>query len=153
MNAPLARLITQPSSALPILTFPGGRLIDADVLTLVTQADAQARAQLALADRYPLPALMTCMDLSVEAEAFGCDIHLAADEVPTVTGRRVQSQADVDALEVPAIGAGRTRVYLAAAQRLRQAAGDRLVLGGMVGPFSLASRLDRRQRGLEPDAH
>lgn len=143
MRGPLAQL-TDPTAApiaLPILTYPGGPIIGANVRTLVTDPEAQRRAQLALAERYPLRALLTCMDLSVEAEAFGSEIHLAEDEIPTVTNRLATTAAEVDRLAIPTIGSGRTGVYLEAAHRLRQVAGDRLVLGGMVGPFSLAARL------------
>jgi uroporphyrinogen decarboxylase len=42
---------------------------------------------------------------------------------------------------VPAAGAGRTRVYLETVERLAQLPGRPLVLGGCIGPFSLAARL------------
>ncbi|MCP5521666.1 MAG: uroporphyrinogen decarboxylase family protein [Verrucomicrobiales bacterium] len=141
MPGPIAQLVTQPSRALPVLTYPGAAVTGTDVLSLVTGAAAQTRAQLALGDRYPLTALMTCMDLSVEAEAFGCEIQLSATEVPTVIGRRVVSREALTALPQPTVGTGRTPVYLETARRLRAAAGNRLVLGGMIGPFSLAARL------------
>lgn len=141
MQGPLAQLASRPATALPVLTYPGAELIGADVLALVSDPDAQTRAQLALAERYPLAALMTCMDLSVEAEVFGCEIQLSPTEVPTVTGRRIQSRADLETMIQPTVGAGRTPVYLETIRRLRAAARDRLVLGGMIGPMSLAARL------------
>ena len=143
MHGPLARL-TDPSPgfpALPVLTYPGAPLAGASVRELVTDPDAQVRTQLALADRYPLRALLTCMDLSVEAEAFGSEIQLSDDEIPTVTNRLAPTAAAVEALNIPRVGAARTAVYLEATRRLRAAAGGRLVFAGMVGPFSLAARL------------
>jgi uroporphyrinogen decarboxylase len=141
MPGPLDQLIHHHPPAVPVLSYPGGALTGTDVRTLVSDAVAQTKAQLTLGDRHPLPALMTCMDLSVEAEAFGCEIQLSDTEVPTVIGRRISSPADLEALAQPTVGAGRTPVYLETTHRLRAAAGNRLVLGGMIGPFSLATRL------------
>lgn len=139
-SSPLHRL-ARPGAAFPVLTYPGAALIGVDVAGLITRAEVQVEAQLALAGRYPLRALLTCMDLSVEAEAFGAGIQITPDEVPTVIGRRVTGPEDLPGLELPKPGAARTAVHLEATRQLRRHAGDRLVVGGMVGPFSLAARL------------
>lgn len=128
-------------AALPVLTYPAGALTGASVRDFVTRAEVQVAGQVALRDRYGLAVVQSCMDLSVEAEAFGCAITLSDDEVPTVPGRLVTDRAGADALIVPQPGAGRTRVYLEAVRGLKQLPGDPLVLAGMLGPFSLASRL------------
>jgi uroporphyrinogen decarboxylase len=127
--------------AMPILTFPGAALAGATVRQMVTDPAAQVAAQLALRERFATPVLLSCMDLSVEAEAFGCTVPLADDEVPTVVGRLVTNAVEAAALRVPAIGAGRTGVYLEAVRRLAALPGRPLVLAGMIGPFSLAGRL------------
>ena len=116
----------------------------------VSQAEAQAAAALALHERFQTPVLMTGMDLSVEAETFGCAIRFAEDEVPTVTGRRVQTLADIAALTTPGPQPGRLPVYLEAARQL--AATGKPVLGGMIGPFSLAGRLFGVAEALEATA-
>jgi uroporphyrinogen decarboxylase len=48
---------------------------------------------------------------------------------------------DIDGLLIPAVGTGRTVEYLRAARLARQGITDRPVLGGCIGPFSLAGRL------------
>lgn len=126
---------------LPVLTFPAGTLTGATVKDFVTGADAQVAGQVALRERYGLPVLLSCMDLSVEAEAFGCQVAFATDEVPTVPGRLVTTRQAADALKVPAPGDGRTGVYLETIRRLKSLSGRPVVLGGMLGPFSLAGRL------------
>jgi len=131
----------QERLVLPILTYPGAQLAGVSVREMVTCPEAQVAAVTALRKRYPIRVALSAMDLSVEAEAFGCAVHLADQEVPTVPGRRVRSRAEAEALEVPAPGAGRTAVYLETVRRLRQLPGRPVVLGCLIGPFSLAARL------------
>jgi len=130
-----------PRPRLPILTFPGAALAGVSLRQMVTCAKEQTRAVAALHARYRLPVVLSAMDLSVEAEAFGCEIHVSDDEVPTVVGRRVTTPEAAEALAVPAVGTGRTPVYLETVTRLRRLAGAPKVLGGMIGPFSLAARI------------
>ena len=139
----LTRFVLERSTrlALPILTFPGAAFTGASVRELVTDPAAQVAAQSALRERFATPVLLSCMDLSVEAEAFGCAISLADEEVPTVIGRLVTDEAGVKALGVPEVGAGRTDVYLETVRRLAALPGQTPVLAGMIGPFSLAARI------------
>ena len=134
-------LAASPRLVLPILTFPGAALARVTLRQMVTGPDAQVAAVRAVHERYDLRVVLSAMDLSAESEAFGCEVHLSDDEVPTVTGRRVVDRAGADALEVPEPGAGRTSVYLETVRRLTQLPGRPFVLGGMVGPFSLAARI------------
>jgi uroporphyrinogen decarboxylase len=130
-----------PRAVMPILTFPGAALVQVTVRQMVTSADAQVRAVSALHARYRLPVVLSAMDLSVEAEAFGCEVHFSEDEIPTVLGRRVTTADEARALSLPEVGAVRTRVYLETVARLRGFSGGPKVLGGMIGPFSLAARI------------
>ena len=81
------------------------------------------------------------MDLSVEAEAFGSSIHVSDDEVPTVVGAIVSEEEEADALEIPPVGAGRTGLCVEALRQASAEITDRPVLAGVIGPYSLASRL------------
>lgn len=142
MNAWARFVLEHPGRlVMPLCTYPGAALIGTTVRAMVTDPVTQATAQLALLERYPGPVALVSMDLSAEAEAFGCPVHLSDQEVPTVTGRCVSGPAAAQALAVPEPGAGRTRVYLEATRLLRKRSGAQFVLGSMVGPFSLAGRL------------
>lgn len=126
---------------LPLLSFPCVQLMDVTVKQLVNDSALQAKGMKLVADRVEAAAAVSLMDLSVEAEAFGSSIHVSDDEVPTVVGALVSEEEAADALEIPAVGAGRTGLCVEA---LRQAAleiTDRPVLAGVIGPYSLASRL------------
>jgi len=127
--------------ALPIAVYPGLALTGGKVSDIVTNAAAQIETQVALRERYRTAFVLSAMDLSAEAEAFGCSIHLSENEVPTVTGRLVTDLAGVRRLAIPQPGDKRTGVYLEAVRGLRKLPGNPLVLGGCIGPFSLAARM------------
>lgn len=126
---------------MPIGVYAGLEITGASVQQAVTRSDVQAAAVLALHERFHTDALLTAMDLSVEAEVFGCEIRISDDEVPTVMGRLVNSAAEIAALPAPKVGEGRTAVQLETTRRLVDAATGCPVLGGLIGPFSLAGRL------------
>jgi uroporphyrinogen decarboxylase len=106
----------------------------------VSDAEQQVRAALALHERYQSPFLLTAMDLSAEAETFGCTIRMSQHEIPTVMGRRITADEQIEDLPIPQPGACRTAVHLEAARKLvRENIAP--VMGGMIGPFSLAGRI------------
>jgi uroporphyrinogen decarboxylase len=138
----LAEILEAPRRlAMPIVTSPGMELLGKPVGELFLDGQVQADCIQALAVKYPSIAALTSMDLSVEAQAFGCEIKLSDTEPPAVTKPVVATAADVEALKIPSVGAGRTWEYLKAARLATERIGDRPVLGGMIGPFSLACRL------------
>jgi len=135
--------------AMPIAVYPGLALTGAKVSDIVTNPHAQLDAQMALRERHGSPFVLSAMDLSAEAEAFGCSLMLSDSEVPTVTGRLVTSQAQADQLAVPQPGDRRTGVYLEAVRLLRQVSGQPFVFAGCIGPFSLAARLTGVSEAME----
>lgn len=127
--------------AVPVLSFPAIQLMDISVKDLISDSDLQAKGMKAVADRVDSGASVSLMDLSLEAECFGSEIHFSDDEVPTVVGAVIEEEEDADALEVPAIGAGRTQIYIDAIEKAVEMITDRPVFAGVIGPFSLAGRL------------
>jgi uroporphyrinogen decarboxylase len=127
--------------ALPVLTYPGGQLTGATVSELVHDPAKQVAAQVALHERFRTEAFQSSMDLSVEAEEFGAAIQFADEEVPAVVGRLVLDAEGVSALPVPPAGNRRSGVFLKTVEALKRGAGGMPVIGGCIGPFSLAGRL------------
>lgn len=127
--------------ALPIATYPGLALTGAKVGDIVTNPRAQLDTQAALRERHGSPFALAAMDLSAEAEAFGCTIMMSDTEIPTVTGRLVTSLEQAEKLAVPQPGDRRTAVYLEAVRLLTKLPGTPFVFAGCIGPFSLAPRL------------
>ncbi len=126
---------------MPILSFPGTQLIGVGVDELVRDGALQARCMKAIADRYATLASVSLMDLSVEAEAFGSPVRFSEDEVPTVSARILETEADIQSLKVPEVGAGRTGEYVKTIREAKKLIKDRPVLAGHIGPFSLSGRL------------
>ena len=127
--------------AMPIMTHPGIELIGKRVIDAVTDGEIQYQAIRAVAANYPVAASTMIMDLTVEAEAFGCRINFSDNEVPSVSGRLVHNYESVGKLKVPSLYQGRVPQYLKAARLAAEGITDRPVFGGCIGPFSLAGRL------------
>ena len=127
--------------AIPILTHPGIEMTGKTVLDAVTDGKVHSCAIITLNEHYPSAATTVIMDLTVEAEAFGCAVNFSDDEVPTVSHRLVRSLEEVNQLPVPDLSAGRVPQYLLANQLTASAISGKPVLGGCIGPYSLAGRL------------
>jgi uroporphyrinogen decarboxylase len=130
-----------PKKALPILSFPGTQLLKVSVREMVCRGECQAACMKAVADRFPAAAALGCMDLSIEAEAFGAQVVFSDHEIPTIVGQVVRTAEEAEALCIPPVGAGRTGESLAAIEGALGTILDRPVLAGVIGPFSLACRL------------
>ncbi len=126
---------------MPIGVYAGLEITGASVKDAVTSADHQTEAVLALHDRFNTQVMLTAMDLSAEAETFGCEIRMLDDEIPTVIGRLVTTGEEIDRLNNPTVGDKRTSIHLQTAHNLVSRANGIPVLGGVIGPFSLAGRL------------
>ena len=126
----------------PILSFPGIQLMEGvTVNDLVRDSDLQAKCMKLVADNTDSLASVSFMDLSLEAEAFGCDILFFEDEVPAVQGALVSSDEEAEALAVPQVGAARTGMCIETIRKAKELITDRPVFAGVLGPFSLAGRL------------
>jgi uroporphyrinogen decarboxylase len=125
----------------PILTYPGADLSGHSIRELVTDTAAHVDAVRALIGKYKLDIVFTAMDLSPEAEAFGAEVRFADDDVPTVTKPALGPTDDPASLPVPEVGDGRTWHYIEVAGSLKRIEGPMAVLGGQIGPLSLAGRL------------
>lgn len=136
-------LIASPvKKAMPIFSFPGGRLIGVTVEELVKDGHLQALCMEEIAKKYPQMGMaLSLMDLSVEAEAFGAKVIYSEEEVPTMHGALIETEEQADALVVPPVGAGRTGECVKGIEEASKMITDRPVLAGIIGPYSLAGRL------------
>lgn len=133
--------LADQKQALPILSFPSVSLLGISVKELIASSESQANGMRLVAENTNAAAAVSLMDLSVEAECFGAEIHISDDEVPTVCGRLIFDEEDANALRVPPVGAARSGIYIDAIRRASEMITDRPVLAGTIGPFSLAARL------------
>ena len=127
--------------AIPIMTHPGIEAIGKKVIDAVTDGEVHYQAIKQVTETYHTTACTVIMDLTVEAEAFGCAISMPEHEVPSVTGRLVYDEETVNNLQVPSLSAGRMPEYLKANRLTAERVKDKPVFAGCIGPFSLAGRL------------
>ena len=130
-----------PKKPMPILSFPSVSLLGVSVKEMISDSTLQARGMKAVAENTPAAASVSFMDLSVEAECFGCAVTVTDDEVPTIEEPILHDEDEAAALAVPVVGSGRTQIYLDAIKKAKELITDRPVLAGMIGPYSLAARL------------
>lgn len=128
-------------NSMPVLSFPAVSLMGITVKELIGDSKLQAEAMKKVAERAKTLASVSLMDLSVEAEAFGAEIRVCDDEVPTVIGALVTDEESANNLAVPKVGAARTAIYIDAIKIACSEITDRPVFAGVIGPFSLAGRL------------
>jgi uroporphyrinogen decarboxylase len=132
---------SEKKTPIPILSFPATQLMNITVRDLIASSEKMADAICKVAERTGSAVALGMMDLSVEAEAFGAEIHFSDDEVPTVKGRIVTTREDADNLKIPSVDAGRAGKYFKAIELAAGRITDRPIFSCMIGPFSLAGRL------------
>lgn len=128
--------------AMPLCAYSGLSITGESVEDMVSVPGSQFKAVMALQDRYQTPVLITAIDTTAEAEAYGAEVKLTAREAPVTVGRLVTSASDLSSLADPVPGDARTRVPIETAWRLTAEVGESVpVLGAMLGPFTLATHL------------
>lgn len=126
---------------LPIVSYPGLAITGGDIHAVVTDAQAQFQVMLGLHNRFPLPAVLNAIDLTVEAEAFGCQVSLGKNDLPKLTGEISADRENILALPVPPLTAGRIGVFIKAVEMAAANIHDLPVLPVVAGPFTVASSL------------
>ena len=127
--------------ALPVLSFPAAQKLNVTVNQLVKDAELQAQAMELIARETDTLAALSLMDLSVEAEAFGANVHFSDNEVPVVTGQLIAELEEAQALQIPDLSQGRASVCVEGVRLAKERIQDKPVLAGIIGPYSLAGRL------------
>jgi len=135
------KLLENKGKTVPILSFPSVQLLDISVKQLISSSEMQVKGMLAIADRCNIGTSLNMMDLSVEAEAFGAEVHFSDDEVPTISGGIISDITEAQDITVPQIGAGRTSLYIEGVKAAKGSITDIPVFCGVIGPYSLAGRL------------
>ena len=144
-------IAAEKKKPLPVVSFPAIQVMGISVKDLIEDAGLQAEAMKIVADRLDTSASVSFMDLSVEAEAFGSEIRVSDEEVPTVVGSIVDEDSDPDDLVVPEVGAGPhgplRRGHPAASCRSSM---DRPVLAGVYRPLLFGRSPHGRERDHAP---
>jgi len=131
-----------PQKGLIIGTNLGAARLGLPLSWINSDVSAQYDAAMAFSERFKSDFIMTSMDLSVEAECFGCDVHFSTSNSPVVSEEiLLQDVSAIDNLLVPRVGEKRTCVFLDAVRKISSSQSSIPLLGGVIGPFSLAASL------------
>ena len=127
---------------LPVLFFPVLKNMDMGVIDSVTDAKYVAKAMREVIDEFPETiAAVTGMDLTVDSEAFGAGVVFSEKQAPGVKKHPLNDISEVDTLVAPGMDAGRIMLFADAIEEAAKLIDDRPIMGGMLGPFSLAANL------------
>jgi len=128
--------------ALPILYFPCVPLVNKGVIEVVHNSKSHFEVMKVVIEKFPnMIGAMTGMDLTTEAETFGCEVKFKDTEAPSTLGGIVDNQASVESFIVPSIESGRAPLFTEATAMATDYFTDRPVFGGVLGPYSLAAIL------------
>jgi uroporphyrinogen decarboxylase len=129
--------------AMPLGIYPALQLIGKSIPKALNDPLIQVDAVVELFQRYGATFLQSAMDLTIEAEAFGCQIEYPENGLPRVTGRLVKDKRDLSQLFAPKPGHKRTTVPLSTLRILKDRFQTKavFVLGTISGPLTLALNL------------
>lgn len=126
----------------PLAGSPGIALTNSAVRDNLTDSALQARTLVAMHRAVNFDIAFPMMDLTVETQSFGANVDWEIDELPAITGIKVETMEDAEALVVPEIGDGnRLNVFVETCSALRSAFPEKTVWAYVLGPFSIAGRL------------
>ena len=143
MTIELIEYIKNPikKKALVFGTNLGAALLGKSLPTIYSDPNAQVEAILAFYEHYDADFLITAMDLSVEAECFGSKVRFIDFDAPIVENRLVVNTSQIKNMNIPDIGEKRSQMYVDLVEKIISLHPSKPVLGGVIGPFTLASRL------------
>ncbi|MBO4367973.1 MAG: uroporphyrinogen decarboxylase family protein [Clostridia bacterium] len=133
--------IASKRKAIPILGFAAAKEKGYLLGELVKSSEKQAGLYEFIASETETAAVTALHDMSVEAEAFGCEAVITEYEAPGVAGCIVSDGETAEKLEIPSAGAGRTDAVIEALRLYKERGMDKPVIANMTGPFSLTGFL------------
>ena len=134
-------LLDRKHKTIPILSFPASKLISVSIKEMLTSTETQAKAMTAIYESGNVGAIVTPMDLSVEAECFGAPIRMTDDEVPSVISPVLDDISEAENIKVPSPMDGRCQIFTESTRLVKSQNPDAIVLCGAIGPYSLAGRI------------
>lgn len=134
-------LSSSKTPALPFITHPGIEINGEKVIKAVSDGYTHYEAIKTVSETFATSVATVIMDLTTEAEAFGAEISMSENEVPSIVGRLLNNDEDIEILEVPDLSKGRVPAYLLANKLAVENLEGKPVFSGCIGPFSLAGRL------------
>ncbi|MFY9430868.1 MAG: uroporphyrinogen decarboxylase family protein [Acetomicrobium sp.] len=134
---------------IPLLGFPGLKFGGNTIRQGLTDAEIQYRAIEELANHFEVDALIHLMDLTVEAEALGAEIHFPEDASPSVKVHPLKSVEQLKDLSVPDPEKdGRMPIFIETVRRMKENLS--IPVGAyVIGPYTLAGEMMKVENTLK----
>ncbi len=127
---------------MPLIGLYSANLAQMTISELLHDSAKQANAQLHALDRFGYDGVITCMDLTAEAEVLGADVVFQKKGFPYVKKHPYSGNSNLDNIDMPPIRDTRLQVFVDTTRKLVDAVGNsHLVSSYVIGPFTLAGHL------------
>ncbi len=141
-----ATIDKQKTDRIPVIPEVGGvtsRVIGKDVIDYVKSGRVIADSQIAAQEKFGYDAVIAFADLSVEAEAIGCELSFSKNNYPYVKKTVLLSGDDVSDLPVPTpLSSGRMPEIIKAVEIMKEHYKGRVpVVAHALAPLTIASRI------------
>ena len=125
----------------PLMGFPGARFTKTTIKQNLENSEVHFQSLNSLYKRLHPDAMITMMDLSLEAEAIGLNILKPDDASYTVKEHPVQTFEDIQKLKIPdPLQDGRMPIWIDVIKKMKESF-DCPVMAYIVGPYTLAGLL------------
>ncbi|MEM2143271.1 MAG: uroporphyrinogen decarboxylase family protein [Candidatus Thorarchaeota archaeon] len=126
----------------PIVGLASAEYSGHSVRALLTDADVQAKSLVSSLRRFNYDGVFTVMDLTMEVEALGGEVHVQEKAPPYVAHPLTCDPSAILEIEPVSLSSGRIGVFTGAARRLVNEVGNsHLVSSYVIGPFTMAGQL------------
>ncbi len=141
MNTLKHNLMNEKILSIPLAAAPGAKILGVSLQDMLSDARTQAEGILRLADEVHPDGVVTLMDVTVEASAFGGSIIYSPDGVATLQEPIISSPQDVKHLDADNVkDAEKPRVFAETVRRLKRET-SLPVLAYAGGPLTVAGQL------------
>jgi uroporphyrinogen decarboxylase len=126
---------------LPIFTYPIANSLGINPYDLTVDSHKHAKVLKYIDDLADFGFVTGLMDLSIEAEAFGCPLEIDKINLPTIGPKVIETINDAKAMNIPEIERFRTSIYIDSMMTIDRIIDDKPILATVVSPFTLAGIL------------
>lgn len=137
----LEYLRKNPQKTLPIFTYPVASSLGINPYDLTVDPIKHAKVVKYIDVLSDFGFATGLMDLSIEAEAFGCPLDIDGINLPGIGPKIIESLNEAKILNIPEIKRFRTRVYIDSIRNIKTLVKDKPVLATVISPFTLAGIL------------
>ncbi len=134
---------TDRPPVMPVMLMQGAKALGTDLLSYFETPDRIASGQLGLIETFGHDAVYAFPHIVQDVLPWGAGLDFHPDGPPSVNGMVISSKEDIPNLVVPdPTSHPYLKATLRSAEQLaREVKGDRLIVGALIGPFSLPTML------------